>query len=134
MTITKKLFFITILCSILGSFTTNCTVNSWQLHDQNIFDFAMTLSKQENNDAKEIARWLTARVALNARGDNNFNVHTINLIINYPLTLGEKIEQLKQIEPSFIRKARTLSLFGINTALSICEGLSMAAKAAAIMA
>ena len=55
MTISKKLFLMTALALNLGSQLSAYT-DSQELN-QHIFDFAITLSKEDDNNAKKVAHW-----------------------------------------------------------------------------
>src|SRR5436190_23674181 len=123
MTISKKLFLMTALALNLGSL-----LNAYCYEpNQHIFDFAVTLSKQNNNNAKEISQWLFEQTA-----HNDFDTSKVLLILNAPLTLEEKTERLMQTKPGFIKKyTRKLNK---NIISPIISKTSFAIKLAAIVA
>ena len=99
MIISKKLFLITAVALNLGSL-----LNAYESTQQSVFNFAVTLSRQNNDDAKTIANWLLRELDQVIETHNTKNIDRIELILNAPLTLEEKIKALTRFKSSFIKK------------------------------
>ncbi len=127
MTISKKLFLIAAVALNLGSLIHAFKFNEAQYTNQEIFNFAATLSQQNNDNAKVVSQWLIENI-----GKNGFDTHKISLIINSPLTLEEKVERLAQLKPGLIKRYAINPLYNITTALK--KGLIFSTKTAAIIA
>ena len=125
MTISKKLFLITAMALNLGSLLN--AYNEYTL--QSIFNFAVTLAKQDSPQAKTISSWLSQELTQEINTRNNKNIERIELIINAPLTLEEKVERLTQIKPNFIQK------YALSPLYTTAKGLAtVTATAAAVPA
>jgi len=91
MTILKKLLLTTFLASSLGIINAN--------DDQKVFDFAITLSHQEHDDAQAISQWL-----INEINNDSLNNQALLIINSHKLTTKEKIEALAKIKPTSLNK------------------------------
>jgi len=123
MTISKKLFLMTALALNLGSLLNG----SIDYQDQQIFNFAVTLSKQDDNNSKEVSQWLFEQTA-----NNDFDTSKVSLIINAPLTLEEKVNRLAQIKPGLIKKYIITPLNIISP--TVKKGIAISVTATVIIA
>ena len=95
MTISKKLFLMTALALNLGSLLNG----SIDCQDQRIFNFAVTLSRQDDNNSKEVSQWLFEQM-----DNNDFDTSKVLLILDAPLTPQEKVNHLIKLQPNFLKK------------------------------
>lgn len=131
MSISKKLFLMAAIALNMGSL-----LNAYNEHTfQSIFNFAVTLSKQEDSNAKVTANWLIQKVNQAMKTyhiDDISTIDRIELILNAPLTLEEKVERLTQLQPSLIRKYIIAPLNIISP--TIKKSIAISTTAAAIVA
>lgn len=69
---------------------------------QRVFDFTITLSQENNNNAQTVAHWLTQENSVNYYSGN---LESISLVLNAPLTFEAKIEHLLQLKTNLEKKA-----------------------------
>ncbi|HLW72952.1 MAG TPA: hypothetical protein VKR54_02805 [Candidatus Babeliales bacterium] len=94
MTISKKLLLLATLSLTLGS---QLGASDYQTKQQNIFNFALTLKQQNNEQAQIAANWLEEKLFY-SNGGWYFNTDAVTVILNAHLTPAEKIAYILKLK------------------------------------
>jgi hypothetical protein len=93
----SKVLFLTAILAIGAQ----CSGITYQEQQQQVFNFAIDLHKQNDTNAKTIANWLEQGI----RDNTFYSSDTAIIIINAPLTLEEKIVHLLEFKTNLEKRA-----------------------------